>query len=331
MPMSKSGFVKNTRLFLGLLAVILILSNMRQKSGKINWCITNPQTRECDSAKINTLGWEDSPHISGDGKKLYFMFITWNMFPSFEGKESYPTGLLRPGHVASPVSPWQEKAGTYVAEKQLDGAWSAPQLVKSDMCCAMTHDGKTFYYQREVQKPGETQNNDIVMISQRTDDGWSEPVNLGPAINTEHTEDNPFISQEYQMLIWASDRPDGYGGNDLWYSLKQPDGTWSPAKNMGTGVNSKGEEDMPWLSVDNKRVYFSKDAHIVMSEFIDGSWAQARALVFPEQPVLAGEPSLTYDEQFLYVNMLNLAWDDVKIAVSKHQPDGTWSRLMPVD
>ena len=47
-------------------------------------------------------------------------------------------------------------------------------------------------------------------------DPWSEPVNLGPLVNTAETEECARISTDGSTLYWDSDRLGGYGGNDLW-------------------------------------------------------------------------------------------------------------------
>ena len=89
-----------------------------------------------------------------------------------------------------------------------------------------------------------------------TPQGWSEPLNAGPNINTEYWESSPALSPDKQVLIFASKRPGGYGGSDLYISLRQANGKWGPAKNMGPNFNTKGDELAPFLHVDNQTLYF---------------------------------------------------------------------------
>ncbi|MBI2062224.1 MAG: PD40 domain-containing protein [Candidatus Yanofskybacteria bacterium] len=154
-----------------------------------NVCIEKPQTSGCDVNKINTLGWEDSPFVSGDGQKFYFMYNSWQLFPVFIGGQVYHPGIVRPGHNTNMQNPAGEKSSQYVAEKKSDGTWTTPVRL-FEGCCAMTHDGKTFYYQIEIISG----NNDIVSITQKSDGTWGEPVNFGPAISSDLVEDNPHIS-----------------------------------------------------------------------------------------------------------------------------------------
>ncbi len=89
---------------------------------------------------------------------------------------------------------------------------------------------------------------------------WSEPANMGPTVNTSNSwESQPSLSSDGNTLYFASDRIGGFGGSDIWYSEKNPDGTWTKAKNLGPIINSKGNERSPFLHSDSKTLYFSSD------------------------------------------------------------------------
>ncbi|MEB2785365.1 hypothetical protein [Algoriphagus persicinus] len=57
--------------------------------------------------------------------------------------------------------------------------------------------------------------------SHKTGDGWSEPVNFGPKINSEFDEFRPIVSDSWefsnQVMIFSSNRPGGLGGFDLYF------------------------------------------------------------------------------------------------------------------
>src|SRR5690242_3415474 len=56
---------------------------------------------------------------------------------------------------------------------------------------------------------------------------WSEPVNLGAPINTAAIESAPALSADGLTLYFASDRPGGFGGTDLWVSHRAtPESPW---------------------------------------------------------------------------------------------------------
>jgi outer membrane protein OmpA-like peptidoglycan-associated protein/tetratricopeptide (TPR) repeat protein len=96
-------------------------------------------------------------------------------------------------------------------------------------------------------------------ISYQTPQGWSEPINLGPQVNTEFWESSPSLSSDKSTLYFSSDRPGGYGGKDLYVSHRLPNGKWSEALNMGASVNTTGDELAPFIHADNNTLYFTSD------------------------------------------------------------------------
>ena len=96
-------------------------------------------------------------------------------------------------------------------------------------------------------------------ISYYTPTGWSEPENLGRNINTESWESSPSLSPDKRALFFSSNRPGGYGGKDLYVSYRMPNGKWGPAKNMGSAINTAGDELAPFIHADNATLYFTSD------------------------------------------------------------------------
>ncbi len=56
---------------------------------------------------------------------------------------------------------------------------------------------------------------------------------------------HPAIDPKGQLLVFASDKPGGFGGMDLYYSIKERDSFWSPPCNLGAVVNSTADEIFP--------------------------------------------------------------------------------------
>lgn len=92
-----------------------------------------------------------------------------------------------------------------------------------------------------------------------TPNGWSEPENLGANINTEFWESSPSLSPDNRVLFFSSNRPGGYGGKDLYVSYRNADGKWTPARNMGPEINTKGDELAPFIHPDNQTLYYTSD------------------------------------------------------------------------
>jgi hypothetical protein len=81
--------------------------------------------------------------------------------------------------------------------------------------------------------------------------------NLGPPINTEKWEFDPFIAPDESYIIFASNRPGSLGGSDLFISVRGPDGSWAPPENLGEPINSIAPEYTPMLSPDGRYLFFT--------------------------------------------------------------------------
>lgn len=92
--------------------------------------------------------------------------------------------------------------------------------------------------------------------------GWEKPVKLkGPVNMKGYTATHPSVGRladSSVILYFVSDRPDGLGGHDIWYTLVK-DGKSSECVNLGPMVNSKADEFTPFYDQRNGVLYFSSD------------------------------------------------------------------------
>jgi outer membrane protein OmpA-like peptidoglycan-associated protein len=123
--------------------------------------------------------------------------------------------------------------------------------------------------------------------------GWSEPVNLGPGINGKNSfEGQPTVTPDGKTIYFVSIREDEIGdidNMDLYVSHLQEDGTWSQAKNLGTTINTKGNEKSPFIHEDSHTLYFSSDGRDGIGDFDiyytrqddNGNWIKPKNIGFP--------------------------------------------------
>lgn len=131
---------------------------------------------------------------------------------------------------------------------------------------------------------------------------WSEIENLGEPVNTSSWEAQPSISADGKTLYFVSTRAGGIGGKDIWFSMLKSDNKWSQPVNLGNKINSKGDEQSPFIHPDNKTLYFSSEGRIGMggydiykvSKNEDGTWSDPENLGYPINSI--------YDEVGLIVN-----------------------------
>ena len=70
---------------------------------------------------------------------------------------------------------------------------------------------------------------------------------------------NPYLSKDGNMILMASDALNGYGGKDLYVSYWEQ-GTWGEPKNLGSNINTKGDDMFPWLDEEGT-LYFASNGH----------------------------------------------------------------------
>ncbi len=220
--------------------------------------------------KINTKFTEHTPVFSPDETEMIFTSRK-KLFPDSEADydNEYDENL-------------------YISKKDTLGNWSDPQPLMSintrdhEATISMSYDGsKLFIYKDE--------DDGSIYYSKYIDGEWAAPIKLGPNINTRYRETHASLSYDGSTLFFTSDRPGGYGGLDIYMSKMQPDGTWGIAVNIGPGINTKKDEESPYILPDGNTLYFSSKGHgglggydifkTTLNEF--GTWTYPENLGYP--------------------------------------------------
>lgn len=116
-------------------------------------------------------------------------------------------------------------------------------------------DGQRKYFASD--REGGYGGRDIYMIEKSADGNWSEPVNLGPTINTPHDEDAPFIAVDNKTMYFAHNGPKSMGGFDIFTTHIQENGEWSEPLNLGYPLNSTSDEIYYTTTVDGLTGYLT--------------------------------------------------------------------------
>lgn len=86
---------------------------------------------------------------------------------------------------------------------------------------------------------------------------WSDPVNLGPLINTSAVDANASLSADGHVLYFVSTRPGGMGQNDIWMSRRQCLAcSFEAPVNLGAPINTAAVEASPSVSDDGQLLFF---------------------------------------------------------------------------
>ena len=126
----------------------------------------------------------------------------------------------------------------------------------------ISHDGRVVIFTACGRNEKEHTGCDIYM-SVRQGGRWGQPRNMGAPVNSRYWESFPSLSIDGYTLYFASNRPGGYGGTDIWCCTLE-EGRWSEPKNLGPAINTKGNETAPYIHFDDKTLYFASDGHTGM-------------------------------------------------------------------
>ena len=127
--------------------------------------------------------------------------------------------------------------------------------------CAITPSGNELVVINKFEEKGGMQKG-FSIVRQFADENWSFPE---PIVIDNYYNINPdvsmTISSDGSIMILAMETADSYGMTDLYISYKKGKKQWSTPKNLGPKVNSSYRESTPFISDDNKTIFFASNRH----------------------------------------------------------------------
>ena len=237
---------------------------------------------------INTEFSEYVPVITPDESMLIY---------TYRGNRS-KGGLLSPTGKPDPDGQYYEDI---MVSYKLGDNWLEPEgigdninTIGHDASIAISVDGQTLF----IYKQNKKDHGDIYMSKLQGED-WSKPERLKGEVNTEAWEGSATLTSDGKTLYFASDREGGFGGRDLYSATLQPDGSWGEIKNLGPVINTRFDDDAPFIHPDRKTMYFSSKGHNSMGGYdifytylSDEGW---------DEPENVGYPVNTIDDDRYYV------------------------------
>ena len=199
----------------------------------------------------------------------------------------------REGNVGKNTSSYLDQEEEFPMEDiyqstKINDKWSEPMNLGTtvntedhDAAIALSPDGNQLFIYKDVQKGD-------IYLSQKKGLDWSKPESLGDKINLEKSsEQSCSVTSEGKTLYFSSDRPGGYGGLDIWKSQKIKN-EWSEPQNMGPKLNSKEDEESPFIHPDGVTLYYSTKGKntmggydIVRTTLEKGGWSEPENLGYP--------------------------------------------------
>ena len=143
------------------------------------------------------------------------------------------------------------------------GSWERPMDITSQLggydrfySNSITGDGKQLIIFMDDGGDGN------FYYSTRKDTVWTKIKSMGRPVNTIYWESSGFITPDGNALYFASNRPGGEGGFDIWSSKKLRNGDWSEPENLGNVINTPYDEESPFFDVNTGTLLFSSNGYI---------------------------------------------------------------------
>ncbi len=231
----------------------------------------------------NPLDFKSQP-LSKPLNQFYLQY-----FPALTGDQNT---IVFTARSTPPRNSYDSDENLYVSYKK-DGQWTDPESISANINSAenegtasISADGKVLVFTSCDRRSRENYGQCDLFISYKQGDTWSEPINLGPNINSPQWESQPSLSADGKTIYFISTRPGGKGGKDIWSSTLGEDDQWRPAQNLE--INTPMEEVSPFIHPNSKTLFFGSDGYpgyggydLYTADYVNKEWTEPRNLGYP--------------------------------------------------
>ena len=152
--------------------------------------------------------------------------------------------------------------------KKVNGEWMQAKNISSELgtdgfCSSvyLSNDGTHLLLMKDDLYDGNIYETKLV------DGKWTPIVKLSKNVNSKYWEMHACLSKDGKIIYFSSDRKGGFGGFDIYKSELNSEGEWGKAINLGPTINTKFDDDTPFILEDGKTLYFSSEGHYNMGGF----------------------------------------------------------------
>lgn len=147
----------------------------------------------------------------------------------------------------------------FVSKKE-NGEWAKPvniskQLGANVKTSSLSNDGTQLYLIDDFDE------NNEIYVSKFVGKKWGGAEKLPKPVNTKYKESHASISADSKTLYFTSNSSGGLGGLDIYKTTIDAKGKWSKPENLGPNINTKYNEETPFISSDGRYLYFSSEGH----------------------------------------------------------------------
>ncbi len=216
-------------------------------------------------ASVNTAFDEANPVFTPDGRVLFF---TRSNHPDNQG------GIGDTGDI-------------WYCLLDDNGQWTPAQNLGRPLndrfkngVIGFSPDGRAMYLRNNYINDHNNPVQDGISVAMIGENGWSYPENIQVRYFKNDSENQDIsLSRDGNIMLLSIQSYGSYGGEDIYVSFRNVDGTFTEPKNLGGKINTAYQEMTPFLAPDNKTLYFSSNGHggyggrdIFVSRRLDDTW-----------------------------------------------------------
>jgi outer membrane protein OmpA-like peptidoglycan-associated protein len=206
-----------------------------------NWAMAKPIT------SVNTPDNEGAGTLTPDGR-----FIVFTKCPGIDG--GYGKGFKGMGSCDLFIS--RRIGDTWTPAENLGSPVNTPEWESQP---SMGSDGRTLYFIRANKAGRDWKSMDIYVAKLGADGHFGKPELLGENVNTPGQEQSVQIHPDGRTLYFSSDGWPGMGGADIFVSRMQADGSWGKPVNLGSPINTAGEDNSALVGSDGRLAYIASN------------------------------------------------------------------------
>lgn len=163
---------------------------------------------------------------------------------------------------------------------------------------SFTANGKEIFFTRSSKDKSKEGTHKLDLFTAIANKGSWTDIQEFPFNGKEFSVGHPSISRDGEVLYFASDMPGGYGGSDIYYSIRKGD-SWGQPVNMGALVNTDGEEMFPFVD-HNGHLYYSSTGKVGLGG-LDVFYVPVKDFVPVSAPKNLGEPINSNKDDFGFI------------------------------
>lgn len=252
---------------------------------EIDFCIVGKDLQENFPAKFRV---DDKPYvffIKNSGKNINSVYDDYN--PVFK-EDTIMLYTSRRNRSSSDIfnSDGRYYEDIYTSTFQ-NSTWSPPDRLKintpaDDAVSGISKDNKKLFIIND------SKGRPTVKVSEFLDNKWTRPKEFKSEHNEKVWGKSMAVAMYDTVIYFVSNLKGGFGGKDIYKSVKSAAGEWSLPINLGPTINTSQQEESPFFSTDGNYLYFASTGHNSMggfdmfrSKYVDGAWTTPENLLTP--------------------------------------------------